>query len=109
MSFTVHGIVYSEFGFSLRGYDYYADFNFYIDTKTAYLGDNVLDPYYRNRGIGSLGLDYIKSFLRALDCKTLTGIKHPIPNTSDEMAKLTAFYKKNGFQQLEDNKIAFYF
>ena len=108
-SFTVHGLVYSEFGFSYRGYEYYADFCFYSETKTAYLGDNTLDPYYRNRGIGSLGLDYIKSFLRALGCTTLTGTKHPIPNTPDEMAKLTAFYEKNGFQQLADNKIIFHF
>ena len=27
----------------------------------------------------------------------------------DEMAKLTAFYEKNGFQQLADNKIIFHF
>ena len=108
-TFHIRGFVCSDIGFSDDGQAYVAYVNFSYDNKIAYLEDNIVDPYYRNRGIGSLGLDYIKSFLRTLDCKTLTGIKHPIPNTPDEMAKLTAFYKKNGFQQLEDNKIAFYF
>lgn len=108
-SFTIRGFICSDIGFSDDGRVYVAYVNFSYADSMARLDDNVVDPYYRNRGIGSLGLDYIKSFLRALGCTTLTGTKHPIPNTPDEMAKLTAFYEKNGFQQLADNKIIFHF
>ena len=86
---------------------YYAEIDIDYDTMEATLVDNVVKPGYQNCGIGSRGLDYIKDFCKSQGCKCITGKKQPVPNTEEELAKLTHFYDKNGFEQFPDNKIKF--
>lgn len=62
----------------------------------------------RNKGVGSIGMDCIKQFADKLGCIKIIGIKQPIPNTHEEMDKLTKFYAKNCFiQRNTSNKISF--
>lgn len=86
---------------------YYAYIDIDYDTGKVILIDNVVNPGYRNHGIGSRGLDYIKDFCKSQGCKCITGKKQPVPNTEEELTKLTHFYDKNGFEQFPDNKIKF--
>ena len=75
----------------------------------ANLVDNRVDKDKHRQGIGSLGLTYIKNILQDFGCKELSGHKNPIPNTPEEMAKLTAFYAKNGFGNLPGDNILYKF
>lgn len=83
--------------------------NINYSTKKAILLDNVVLLQYRGQGIGSLGLDYIKYFCKTQKCICISGHKNPIPNTPEEMAKLTAFYAKNGFENLPGDNILYKF
>lgn len=108
-SFTVHGILCSEYVFSERRWEYYADIDYNTKTNEARLVDNFVKENVRRIGLGSLGLTYIKQFLKTIGCREISGVKHPIPNSHEEMAKLTAFYQKNGFENLASNGILYRF
>lgn len=109
-SIVIHGILCDEYGsFSDRGWTYYADITYCPTTNVANLVDNRVDKDKHRQGIGSLGLTYIKNILQDFGCKELSGHKNPIPNTPEEMAKLTAFYVKNGFENLPGDNILYKF
>ena len=86
---------------------YEAEISIDYDDGTAWLTDNTVKEDFQNQGIGSRGLDYIKDFCKSQGCKCITGKKQPVPNTAEELAKLTHFYDTNGFEQFPDNKIKF--
>ena len=86
---------------------YDAEVNINYDTGVAILTDNVVDEKSRGKGIGSLGMTYIKDFCKAEKCICIDGFKRPVPNTEEEMIKLTHFYIKNGFEQLQNNEIRY--
>lgn len=109
-SMTIRGVLCDERGvFSNRGWDYFADIDYFSDTKKPKLVDNQVDPCVRRQGIGSLGLTYVKDVLQNFGCKELSGHKNPIPNTAEEMKILTLFYENNGFLNLPENKILYKF
>lgn len=85
---------------------YRAEIALHFSEKKAILEDNVVSPGFRRQGIGSQGLDFIKQLVvSSSPCTILAGVKHPIPNTQDEMDKLTEFYRHNGFHNISDNVI----
>lgn len=89
--------------------DYYAELSFNTVSKKAFLYDNYVSDNCLRLGIGSAGLTYIKDTLRKMDCKSISGVKQTSGNTKEELAVLTSFYAKNGFQNLENNRILFEF
>lgn len=72
---------------------YDAEISINYNTNHAILRENVVDPQHRGQGISSLGLTYI----------------NPVPNTQEEMDKLTRFYTKNEFEQCPNNKVQYRF
>ena len=85
---------------------YRAEIVLHFLEKKAILEDNVVSPGFRRQGIGSQGLDFIKYLVvSSSPCTILAGVKHPIPNTLDEMNKLTEFYQHNGFRNMADDVI----
>jgi len=88
---------------------YDAEISINYNTNHAILRENVVDPQHRGQGIGSLGLTYIKDFCESQNCAIITGFKHPVPNTQEEMDKLTRFYTKNEFEQCPNNKVQYCF
>lgn len=61
------------------------------------IGDHCVEDIVQRRGIGSSGLTTIKELAKHLHCSYISGKKYPLRDTKEEMAKLTAYYKKNGF------------
>ena len=108
-SFKIKGKLCSKYGFTPNGCEYFADIEYNAPKQEVCILDNIVDPNYRRKGIGSLGLAYIKYISSLLHCKKILGVKQPIPNTSEEMNVLTAFYQKNGFKNLTNNKICYIF
>lgn len=89
-------------------YTAYIDINY--DTNKVFLSDNVVNPECRNKGIGSLGLQYIKDFCKLQNCKSISGQKRTeTPYSDEEMKILTHFYLKNDFQQLQNDMIKYEF
>lgn len=86
---------------------YEAEIRIDYDNGAAWLSDNTVKENFQNQGIGSLGLDYIKDFCKSQGCKCITGKKQPVPNTKEELDKLTHFYDKNRFEQFSNNQIKF--
>lgn len=86
---------------------YEAEIRIDYDNGAAWLSDNTVKENFQNQGIGSLGLNYIKDFCKSQGCKCITGKKQPVPNTKEELDKLTHFYDKNRFEQFSNNQIKF--
>ncbi len=88
---------------------YYAYLHHYETSNTLDIVDNyVMYPEMKGKGIGSIGMDCIKQLASKLNCIKIIGAKRPVPNTKEEMDKLTRFYAKNGFTQSDaSNKILF--
>lgn len=88
---------------------YYAYLHHCTTNKTLDIIDNyVLHPEMKRKGIGSIGMSCIKQLADKLSCTQITGTKRPVPNTQEEMDKLTRFYAKNGFAQSSTlNNISF--
>lgn len=102
--------------YRIRGYltpsgnqEYFADLTYHKDDEWLEIVDNyVKQPKMRHKGIGSIGMSCIKQLADKLNCTQIAGTKRPVPNTQEEMDKLTRFYAKNGFiQSGASNKILF--
>lgn len=72
-----------------------------IYTIGFYISEKLSDEFRH-----AYSFKYISSLLH---CKKISGVKQPIPNTSEEMNVLTVFYQKNGFKNLPNNKICYIF
>lgn len=96
-----------KIGFYISSTIYEAEIRIDYDNGAAWLSDNTVKENFQNQGIGSLGLNYIKDFCKSQGCKCITGKKQPVPNTKEELDKLTHFYDKNRFEQFSNNQIKF--
>lgn len=68
-SFKIKGKLCSKYGFTPNGCEYFADIEYNAPKQEVCILDNIVDPNYRRKGIGSLGLAYIKYVSSLLHCK----------------------------------------